>query len=72
MNIKNEIQCNKNEIYSFFGNRKVFVAREMTKMFEEHIYTDLENLISSTKELKKKGEYVIVIAKKGYRINEFY
>ncbi len=55
-----------NEIYSFFGNRKVFVAREMTKMFEEHIYTDLENLISSTKELKKKGEYVIVIAKKGY------
>ena len=57
-----------NDIYNAFGNRKVFIAREMTKIYEEYIYSDLSDIVSSQKEFKQKGEYVIIVAKEGYKI----
>jgi len=54
-------------LYAEFGNRKIFIGREMTKMFEEYIYTDLESITTSKKTLKAKGEYVIVVAKEGFK-----
>jgi len=49
-----------NEIYEIFGNRKVFIAREMTKAFEEYIYG---NLLDVKEKIKKKGEFVLIISK---------
>lgn len=50
------------EIGKVLGNeRKVSVARELTKQFEE-IFTDtIENLLTHTKVLSPKGEYVLIV-----------
>ncbi|MFP7699356.1 16S rRNA (cytidine(1402)-2'-O)-methyltransferase [Candidatus Phytoplasma pyri] len=42
-----------------YGNRKISLARELTKKFEQIINTSLEEILK--KELFLKGEYVIVI-----------
>ena len=57
-----------NDLFLILGNRKVFIAREMTKIYEETFYTDLESIASDGVVLKEKGEYVIIIAKKGYQV----
>jgi len=54
-------------LYEEFGNRKVFIAREMTKLFEEYIYIDLKTITILDEMIKSKGEYVIIIAKKGFK-----
>ena len=54
-------------LYNELGNRRVFIGREMTKMFEEYIYSDLKSITTSDKTLKAKGEYVIVVAKEGFK-----
>ena len=46
----------------YFINRKILVCREMTKYFEEFIYTDINKLNLSNLELK--GELTIVISEK--------
>jgi 16S rRNA (cytidine1402-2'-O)-methyltransferase len=46
--------------------RKIFVARELTKMYEETFYGSIEETIEffeSSKE-KQKGEFVVVLSKK--------
>ncbi|MEO0144451.1 MAG: 16S rRNA (cytidine(1402)-2'-O)-methyltransferase [candidate division WOR-3 bacterium] len=48
------------EILEVFGNRKVFIAREMTKAFEEYIYGNLSEVKDK---IKEKGEFVVVISK---------
>ena len=55
-----------NDLFAILGNRRIFIAREMTKMHEETFYTDLESASSGDIKLKEKGEYVIVVAKGGY------
>ena len=40
----------------------------MTKIYEETFYTDLESISLDKISLKEKGEYVIVVAKDGYKI----
>lgn len=47
-------------MYKVFKNRKVVIARELTKRYEEYIRSDLETL--SKEELKLKGEIVIVVS----------
>ena len=49
-----------NDLYSIFGNRKITLARELTKMFEEYIYGTLEEL-ASIDETSIKGEMVLVV-----------
>ncbi|MEO0202261.1 MAG: 16S rRNA (cytidine(1402)-2'-O)-methyltransferase [candidate division WOR-3 bacterium] len=56
------------EILEILGNRKVFIAREMTKAFEEYIYG---NLLDIKQRVKEKGEFVIVISKEILNENFF-
>lgn len=54
-------QC-LSDIYEVYGNQKICIARELTKLHEEFIYTDLIDALYSDLELK--GEFVIVLEKK--------
>lgn len=54
------------DINEYLGNRKVFVARELTKKFEE-TKTDLTTeLIKYYTQHKPKGEFVLIILPKRY------
>lgn len=48
-------------LLSEMGNRKLCIARELTKIYEECIYTDLENAIISIAEKPLKGEIVCIL-----------
>ena len=48
-------------MHKYFGNRKITIARELTKKFEEFIYTDLENAITHFTENIPKGEFALII-----------
>ena len=45
----------------YFGNRRITVARELTKKFEEFLYTDIEGAVSHFTETNPKGEFVLII-----------
>jgi len=49
------------EIHSYFGDRKVVVARELTKKFEEIVRGSVESVILELGKKQPKGEYVIVV-----------
>ena len=55
------------DLYHVLGNRKIFISREMTKLFEEYIYSDFQSFIENNLQDNPKGEYVIIIAKEGYK-----
>jgi 16S rRNA (cytidine1402-2'-O)-methyltransferase len=44
------------------GDRAVFVAREITKNYEEFQQTSLQQLLQSTDERKPRGEYVLILS----------
>ncbi|MZH02276.1 MAG: 16S rRNA (cytidine(1402)-2'-O)-methyltransferase [Nitrospinae bacterium] len=48
------------DLYRFFGDRKVAITRELTKMYEEVIRGNLEELSAQTRNWK--GEITVVIA----------
>ena len=56
----NRIQKTLHDLYRFFGDRKVAIARELTKMYEEVIRTSLKELSVQTRTWK--GEITLVIA----------
>ena len=59
-----KIEENIKDIISVLGGqRQCFLAREMTKLHEQYIRTDLDHLYISLKkdEIKKKGEFVLVV-----------
>ncbi len=49
------------DMLKYFGNRKITVARELTKKFEEFLYTDFEKAIAHFSENPPKGEFVLII-----------
>lgn len=49
------------DMLSVFGNRKLTVARELTKKFEEFLYTTLEDAIHHFEEVPPKGEFVLIL-----------
>lgn len=49
------------DIYEVFGDRKLILARELTKLHEEIIRTTLQDMING-KEIKLKGEFVAVVS----------
>lgn len=55
------------------GNRKICVAKELTKMHEEIISDEVENLIKifEEKSTKIKGEFVIIVEKSAKNIQNF-
>ncbi len=52
-----------NSLYKVLGDRGVYIARELTKKFEEHYYFLLSELLANFKEVK--GECVIIV--EGYK-----
>ena len=50
-----------NDIYEIFGNRKIALCRELTKINEEVMRTTLEGAIAHYAEATPRGEYVLVI-----------
>jgi len=56
----NRIQKTLRDLYQFFGDRKVAIARELTKMYEEVIRGSLQELSVQTRTWK--GEITLVIA----------
>ena len=56
------------DLYSYLGDRKIFIAREMTKMYEQHFYGTIKSMIDQNIHINTKGEYVIIIAKEGYLV----
>jgi len=50
-----------NDMLKYFGNRKITIARELTKKFEEFIYTDICGAIEHFTENNPKGEFVLII-----------
>ena len=55
------IQETLNLIYSVFGNRRVAICRELTKMYEECVRDELENIINNFNVITLKDEFVIVV-----------
>jgi len=57
------------DIHNYWGNRIISVCRELTKMHEETLLgtvTDAEIYFSKS---KLKGEFVLLVAKKGYTLD---
>lgn len=54
----------------FGGDRRVSVAREISKMHEEHVRGTLEEVIRHFTETPPRGEIVIVLAGKNYKDNK--
>ena len=49
------------DMLKYFGNRKMTVARELTKKFEQFLYTDIEKAIEYFDQNQPKGEFVLII-----------
>ncbi len=49
------------DIFEIMGNRKIAIARELTKKFEEVIYCKVKEAIKRYEETKPRGEFVIII-----------
>ena len=56
----NRIQKTLRDLLKIFGNRQIAIARELTKMHEEVIRSNLEDL--ADQERKWRGELTLVIA----------
>jgi 16S rRNA (cytidine1402-2'-O)-methyltransferase len=52
------------ELYQTLGNRDITICRELTKKFEEHRKTTIEEAMAYYEENDPRGEYVLIIAGK--------
>ena len=50
------------DMYEYFGNRDICIARELTKIHEEYRYTNFKDAIINIEENGIKGEIVLVIS----------
>lgn len=49
------------DMLEYFGNRRISVCRELTKLHEEIIRTDIEGAIAHFKEIEPRGEFVLIV-----------
>ncbi len=56
------------DLLDHLGNRKISISRELTKMYEEVLHTNIEEALSKFESRDIKGEFVLVIESKP-RIN---
>lgn len=49
------------DLYKYFGNRSIALCREITKLNEDVMRTDIESAISFYKDKDPRGEYVLII-----------
>ena len=57
---KYRIRKTLNDCLKYFGNKEISIGRELTKKFEENLRGRLKEM-STKKNIKEKGEFVIVI-----------
>ena len=58
------------DMLKYFGNRRISIIRELTKIHEECRVTTLEEAIEYYKDVQPKGEYVLVIEGRSEDENE--
>lgn len=63
------LQKTLNEIFDKLGNRVVAVCKELTKIHEKVFFGYLENILLDLPDIIK-GEFVIIVANKKYKIDE--
>ena len=56
-----------NNIEKYFGDRYIAICRELTKIYEEVVSDKISNILLNKKNIKLKGEFIIIIAKDGYK-----
>lgn len=56
-----KLRATLKDFYDTLGNRRISIARELTKKFEEISYLTLEEAIEKYEQIVPKGEFVIVI-----------
>ena len=56
------------DIHFYMGIRIVSVCKEISKVFEKVYLCDIKEMIQIFNELNPKGEYVVIVAKKGYML----
>lgn len=56
-----KLRVTLDDLYKYFGNRKITLCRELTKLNEDVHRTDIENAILTYKEKDPRGEYVLII-----------
>ena len=56
------------EIQEVLGNRMVCLARELTKKFETITTSEVNKLLDKKSDIKSKGEFTVLIAKKDFRL----
>ena len=49
------------DMYEYFGNRNICVARELTKIHEEYIHTTIKDKIKDIEENSIRGEIVLIV-----------
>ena len=57
------------DIHNYWGNRIISVCRELTKIFEESFLGRVEDAENYFSKSKPKGEFVVLVAKKGYTLD---
>ncbi len=57
------------DIHNYLGNRIISVCRELTKIFEESFLGTVEDAENYFSQSKPKGEFVVLVAKKGYTLD---
>lgn len=60
-----------NEICGYESERFIVVCRELTKMFEERIDGTAKELLDHFRVKKPKGEFVVLIAPKSWKVQSF-
>ena len=59
-----------NSIIDFMGDRIISVVKEITKIHESVYLGKASNVIELFDKKNLKGEFIILVAKEGYQINE--
>lgn len=66
-----KLSATLNDMYACFGNRKIAIVREITKIYEQVIRTTLEEAVKTYADNSLKGEIVLVLEGKKEEKTEF-
>ena len=58
-----------NDMHNYWGNRIISICRELTKIYEETVLGTIKEAEIYFSKSKPKGEFVLLVAKKGYRLD---
>lgn len=55
------------ELLERLGNRNICIGRELTKIHEEYLRSDLSSLVNEPERMKEKGEMVVIVGPSGVK-----